>query len=398
MNLVARANPRSSNSAFVRFRGVAVVGTFLVLTVPGGGRATPGQVSARWQAVRLPCTQEICNVNGINEAGLVIGSDDNYRRRHAVVWAHGQARDLTPASTLSSAAAVNVRGQVVGTRFLRGDLLPRDAHTFLWQAGRFRLIAFAGASASDINDRGVIVGARTRPTGTHAFLWRTGRMVDLGTLGGRQSRAVAINERDHVVGSSTTASGRLHAFIWRGGRLVDLGTLPGDTSSEAVALNDRDQVIGVSGRPSGATRGFLWQNGRISDLGGLGGRITRPAAINGRGQITGSSQVGSGAFHAFLWQNGLLRNLGAGEAVAINNRGQVAGAIPMSGASGWTISHACVWQDGRLTDLGASVGRATATRSVAINDSAVVVGETGTNSEEHTGGYGSAYLWSPVSR
>jgi len=53
-------------------------------------------------------------------------------------------------------------------------------------------------------------------------------MIDLGTLSGGSSYAVAINEAGQVIGISGIASGCCyHAFVWDGGVMTDLGTFGG---------------------------------------------------------------------------------------------------------------------------------------------------------------------------
>jgi probable HAF family extracellular repeat protein len=60
---------------------------------------------------------------------------------------------------------------------------------------------------------------------------------DLGTLGGRSSRANAINRLGVIVGTSNVAgSQQLHAFVWRNGVMTDLGTLAGRNSA-ATGVN-----------------------------------------------------------------------------------------------------------------------------------------------------------------
>jgi hypothetical protein len=54
-----------------------------------------------------------------------------------------------------------------------------------------------------------------RVVAQHAFAWRDGQMYDLGTLGGRDSEARAINAAGHIVGMAQTASGEAHATLWR---------------------------------------------------------------------------------------------------------------------------------------------------------------------------------------
>src|SRR5690242_6010552 len=83
--------------------------------------------------------------------------------------------------------------------------------------------------------------------------------TDLGTLGGVESRAYAINAAGAVVGGSLTFSGREHAFRWtRGGGMKDLGTLPGGGSSRAVWVNEDGDVAGWSTTSAGATHAVVW--------------------------------------------------------------------------------------------------------------------------------------------
>jgi probable HAF family extracellular repeat protein len=49
----------------------------------------------------------------------------------------------------------------------------------------------------------------------------------LGTLGGANGEALAINKNGQVVGDSDTTEGPTHAFIFDHSELKDLGTLPG---------------------------------------------------------------------------------------------------------------------------------------------------------------------------
>ncbi len=72
-------------------------------------------------------------------------------------------------------------------------------------------------------------------------------MTDLGTLGGRDSVAAAINDKGAVVGASLTSTSASHGFIDLRGRMVDLNSLiPADSGLVITAaddINDRGQIV-----------------------------------------------------------------------------------------------------------------------------------------------------------
>ena len=89
-----------------------------------------------------------------------------------------------------------------------------------------------------------IVGEREAAGGTcRASFWDSGGVtVDLGTLGGENSWAYAINADGEIAGAAETRDGLLHAVLWRGGRMTDVGRLLGQDerrmNTMAIAMTD----------------------------------------------------------------------------------------------------------------------------------------------------------------
>ncbi len=84
-----------------------------------------------------------------------------------------------------------------------------------------------------------------------------GVLTYIGSLGGADAYAYAMNDRGQVVGDSAAGSGEWHGFLWEKGTMTDLGTL-GGTWSTTRAINASGQVVGVSTTASGDWRAVLW--------------------------------------------------------------------------------------------------------------------------------------------
>jgi probable HAF family extracellular repeat protein len=196
-------------------------------------------------------------VGAVDEHGEIVGSTvpDQLGER-SFLWDGKRLRSLPPRSARSEALDVNASGRVIGWTYRESNF-----RAVTWERGQMRLLPLPpgrkGAFTSAINEEGEIVGYgwANREVDKHAVLWRIGTVIDLGTLGGMQSEAEAINNRRQIVGTSETASDSeapvWHAFLWHDGRMVDLG------SGYPVAINDRGQIIGNSGPYGGHARVWL---------------------------------------------------------------------------------------------------------------------------------------------
>jgi probable HAF family extracellular repeat protein len=253
----------------------------------------------------------------------------------------------------------------------------------------------ANCSIEGENPRDVVVSVGQTATLSFTVRCRTVstsyRAIDLGTLGGRESKAYGINAAGAVVGSSRLGPDKdpstMAAFLWKDGAMTDLGGRGEDCCATdhniARAINARGQVVGsVDFADVGDPEAFLWDGESKIELGGLGGVESNAVAngINDAGQVVGTdlsgqSEMGSQQ-HVFLWQDGDIDDLGPGVAYGINTRGQIVGGN----------GHAFLWDNGIFTDLG-TLGGSTST-AYAINPASRVVGNsTTTAGQEH------AFLW-----
>jgi probable HAF family extracellular repeat protein len=223
-------------------------------------------------------------------------------------------------------------------------------------------------------------------------VWQRGKSRDLGTLGGADSSAQAINAHGQVVGWSYARlpDGRIDTigFVWENGTMRALGlrfvvaSPPWIGWGPSNALNDRGQVVGfVRGDRHHYTRAAVWESGKIRTLDRFG-TSCKGLDINELGAVVGFCAVKPHELaHPSLWLDGKVRDLGfvhgdRGFAVALNNRGQVIG----NARAGSGKFHAFVWEDGKMTDLGTLGGKESV--AVAINERGEVVGSSVTKSGE----------------
>ncbi len=129
----------------------------------------------------------------------------------------------------------------------------------------------------------------------HAFEFLDGNTTDLGTLGGANGEALAINKHGQVVGDSDTTEGPAHAFIFDHSRLKDLGTLPGlDNASYARGINNSGDIVGESDSAD-QKRAFLYSKGQLVELDKLAENLSEAGfnsldvafGINDKGWIVG---------------------------------------------------------------------------------------------------------------
>jgi len=193
------------------------------------------------------------------------------------LWRDGVLHDIGVPAGASGVAVngINADGVMVG--------LTMDSDAVQWKDGAWSLLGFRG-EAKAINRQGDIAGTQVAGAHERAVLLRQGALIDLGTLGGLDSRVNAINDWGHVVGRASLADGSSHAFLWANGEMRDLGTLD-RANSVATAINNANVVVGYGFDGSSQVTAFLWYGATFRLLPGFSQVF--PSAINDRNDIVG---------------------------------------------------------------------------------------------------------------
>jgi probable HAF family extracellular repeat protein len=239
-----------------------------------------------------------------------------------------------------------------------------------------------------LNDRGDVVGlSRTEgDTTTHAFLFRDGALIDLAPLNSEDIETVGptgINNRGQI------ASGIVDNGVYvpaltdtnrrRRGTLL-LGSLGGVNfgfSGVATSVNDHGDAVGYAYVDSLNRHAFLFKDGLLTDIGSFGG-YSVALRINDHDEIAGfSSDTPNGIAHAFVYRDGVMTEINPfGELSnesygrGINKHGQVVGDALNSSAHAF---NGFIYSDGEITNIGTLPGGRNS-GAYSINDRGEVVG------------------------
>jgi probable HAF family extracellular repeat protein len=242
-------------------------------------------------------------------------------------------------------------------------------------------------------------------------------VTDLGTLsGGNFSQPFFINRYGLVSGSSSLPDGTQHAALWLEELKVDIG-LPGLGGPNSIAFgdNERFQSAGEAETSASDPNGedfcgfgthltclpFLWRDGEMVQLPTLGGNNGVAMAISNRGEVAGfveTSTPDPGCptpqvlhFKPVVWEKGVIHKLPTfagdpdGVAQQINDSGQVVGGSGTCATFNTNLFfnlvpvHALLWEKGKAIDLGSlggTTGLAGGNIALDINNLGQVVGNS----------------------
>jgi probable HAF family extracellular repeat protein len=224
----------------------------------------------------LPVAPYPSLATGINKQGdvTVIDMRDDTHTRSSLWTEREGLTDLGTIGRQTWADDVNDHQVVVG--WTERDTDARERYAFQWtREGGMQTLpnlpggAREGGAATDVTNKGLIVGYSYGKNGQEAVRWVDGRAQGLGDFPGgiHESAAFAANERGQIVGVGHVAGSdggpMSRAFLWSEDEgMIDLGALGPDHSSVAYDITDDGMVVGYSVKGGGgmslAFKPFVW--------------------------------------------------------------------------------------------------------------------------------------------
>jgi probable HAF family extracellular repeat protein len=321
----------------------------------------------------------------------------------------GGLTDLSGRSD-SGPVGINRLGNVVGSNVTNGTYRAM-VYTGSWQ--QLGTLGGPESLAGAINDSGWVVGSADTSAGsTNAFAWNLSntngvasnpRMMNLGTLGGPVSEAFDINRAGQITGYSDVPAAPMsqqHAFVYSGGTMKDIGALlPQFPNSFGYAINATGHVTGAAYDLNyTAPRVFFFDGTTASDLGTFGSAAATALALNDSDALAGYLTSPSNLDTAFSYGGGKLTKLGTlggdySYAHGINNSNLVVGGSFVDKKN--QVYHAFVYEGGSMGDLNLMLDGTgagwTLTEARAVNDDGQITGLGLFGGSPHT------FLLTPVS-
>jgi probable HAF family extracellular repeat protein len=269
------------------------------------GIQSPADQAILWEnGIVMPLGGGMSRPTRINELGHVVGYQNEESGSRALLWKDGQEIDL---------------GNLGGTSTLAWDLNNQDQavgysgvvrRAFLYENGQMQdltgLISsnpgWVLSTANAINERGQIVGAGRLNGQRRYFLYEAGSVTDLGLIEGNLFTHQRLTESGHTFFTTALNNG-YRVQVYDGSGLTELDSLPGFTGSFAYDMNEEGQIVGFAGE-SVLGHAALWDNGTPIDLNealqnGEGWILAEAQGINDFGQIVGYGYL-QGVPSAFL--------------------------------------------------------------------------------------------------
>ncbi len=241
------------------------------------------------------------------------------------------------------------------------------------------------SAAYAVNRDGDVTGDSRFGTGgnTHLFIYdySEGTMTDLGDEDHTYTTGLGINRHGDIAGQMYPGG-----FLYTGGEIVDLG-VPGSPDYNAggvLDINDSGLMAGYSYYVAGwwVTAAMAWIHDGTDyvDLGNFGNSFTYAYAINNLGEVVGAGSAPGVGYVAFIYDstNGLrdlntVAPVGEDWVLAYANDIIDDGTVVGTGSFQDEANHGYVYDGDTIVDMGALGSSGSVT---AVNNNHVVIGQT----------------------
>jgi len=205
-------------------------------------------------------------------------------------------------------------------------------------------------------------------------------MIDVGTLGGPYTNAVAISANGSVIIGSSPFEPE-QAFKYDGTTFTNIGTLGGIVADARGISADGSIIVGSSTLANGSTRAFKYVGTTMTDIGTLDGKSTVATAISADGSVI----VGGSGVHAFKYVGTTMTDIGSlggsSTAYGVSANGSV--IVGVSFLANNTTQHAFKYVGTTMTDLGTLGGDYSMASAVSANGSVIIGSSNIANGDSH---------------
>jgi probable HAF family extracellular repeat protein len=290
------------------------------------------------------------------------------------------------------------------TALLAGLTVCVQAHA---QATTYRISDLgAFSTAAAINDVGQVVGTVTTGGTQRPFVWSEASGMTLLGAVGSFGQANAINNAGQVVGHSASAGAPTQGFLWTEDTGMQTLFAVTDGESTATSINNSGIVVGYQRDSTGVRLVPLaWSQAKATVALGLSGAANGQAvAIDDKGRIAGALMGADGS--AYLGGSAVWANVGAdptsGGSASYNamNTTSIVGTVsfefgPLLRAARFSACATGTCLPGELTTMLGDLpgewlapnGRPRGSRPLDINEAGAIVGGSDVPGREH------AFIW-----
>ena len=192
--------------------------------------------------------------NGINDAGVVVGSSDFYGPSPGIETAFIESNNVFTPVTYTGAVQTNFYS-INNNDQIMGGYLPTYTgpsayyHSFIYHDGVFDPINYPNSVQTygkGLNDNGDYVGTFTDNMGfSHGFTYVGGIYSEFNLSGAKYTQPFAINDRGVIAGDYVDTQNNVGGFVDDNGAVTYIN-YPGAVTTQVEGINNQGEVVGTA--------------------------------------------------------------------------------------------------------------------------------------------------------